>query len=73
MVMYQVKQGNYQSYEIFKLDPSTDKANGGFDWEKAPEGFGFWYEVIHELDFDIFYKKYPIEKPKYLTKIDKLW
>lgn len=73
MVMYQVEQGNDQNYEIFKEDCIIDGENGGFTWDETPEGYDFWNEILTELDFDIFYKKYPIEKPKYLTKIDKLW
>ena len=53
------EQGNVYN-EILFIDRRTRGKNiDGFDWDKTPEGHGFWYGVISDEMFDIFYAAYP--------------
>lgn len=44
--------------EVFELDKSA-----GFDWEKSPEGYGFWEKVIKEERFDLFFTEFELKDP----------
>lgn len=58
----QVEAGNPPNITLFdkKIDIGTD--NGGFTWDKTKEGAVFWYDVLLETNFEVFYKKYPQPK-----------
>ena len=35
----------------------------GFSWEHSPEGCDFWWDVIIDRNFDIFFARYPKQVP----------
>ena len=57
MLEHQVSQGNSKDVTVFEFNRQSNYHDGGFDWDSTPEGF--WYEVITEEEFDVFFKKYP--------------
>ena len=59
MMEEQEKQWNKSDVKIFQKNRST-----GFSWYKTEDGTSFWYQVLSNDDFDLFYKKYP-EYKKY--------
>lgn len=59
MVDHQVKQGNSANVKVFQEDTSAELWEGGFEWEKSPEGFDFWYDVIENFQFNVFFERYP--------------
>jgi len=64
MVSNQVHQGNKANVGVFQIDPSSCVDNGGFDWARTKEGNEFWNSVIGNINFDVFFKKYPKKKEK---------
>ena len=59
MIEYQVEQGNSPNVRIFQKDKFQNNQHGGFLWNTTVEGYNFWYQVIAQCDFDMFFKKYP--------------
>lgn len=59
MIEEQVKQGNKADVEVFQKNATADAEDGGFDWDKTNDDVDFWQEVIGELYFELFFKKYP--------------
>lgn len=59
MLEYQFKQIGKIDISIFQDYNRSDKQRGGFHWEDTIEGHGFWYSVIREKKFDMFFKYYP--------------
>jgi hypothetical protein len=59
MIEEQVKQGNQPDVVAFQRCHDASVALGGFDWDKTEEGYKFWWEVIMEGRFGMFFKKYP--------------
>jgi len=59
MVEEQVHQGNKADVGVFQIDPSFCAESGGFDWTRTKEGDEFWNSVIGNVNFDVFFKKYP--------------
>ncbi len=59
MIEHQVMQGNPANVEVFQADASAELWEGGFEWENSPEGFDFWYDVIENFWFNIFFERYP--------------
>ena len=59
MLERQVQQGNTENVRIFQNYSSADKSLRGFDWANTSEGGDFWAEVIHDHNFERFFKKYP--------------
>ena len=64
MMEEQEKQGNEPDVKVFQKRVSTDVFVGGFSWNKTDAGVDFWWDVINEKDFDLFFKRYP-EYEKY--------
>ena len=58
MVDEQVRQGNKADVSAFQYNRSLGGGTG-FDWFKTKEGVSFWREVIIEMNFDLFFEKYP--------------
>ena len=58
MVECQVEQGNKPDVTIFQKNSWTSKSAGGFYWEEAKEGHGFWNDIIENKRFDKFFEKY---------------
>jgi hypothetical protein len=44
---------------VFQIDPSSCVDNGGFEWSRTKEGPAFWRDIIGNLNFDVFFAKYP--------------
>ena len=59
MVEKQVHQGNKANVGVFQVDASFCADNCGFDWTRTKEGSAFWNSVITNIDFDVFFAKYP--------------
>ncbi len=64
----QVEQTGKSCIEEFqknkKVSLYNGRRNGGFNWDrtgKHEEGFWFWYLVISEMKFDVFFAKYPLK------------
>lgn len=36
------------------------KEKGGFSWASTPEDYNFWYNVLSQGDFKVFFDKYPL-------------
>lgn len=64
MVSKQVHQGNKADVGIFQIDPVSCAIDGGFDLDKTKEGSNFWYDVISDIKFDVFFEKYPKKTDK---------
>lgn len=47
-----------------------NKNTKGFDWADTDEGYTFWYEVIFQRNFDVFFKRYPKDNTE--TRIDEV-
>lgn len=46
MLDYQVKQGNKLDISVFENEPSSNKADGGFDWKDTEEGWEYWEDLL---------------------------
>lgn len=58
MVDYQFIQGNKPDVEVFQSCKTTDKYDGGFNWDTTIEGLDWWKEMFDDDDFHNFYQKY---------------
>ena len=66
MLEQQVKQGNQKNIAIFERESSSNKSNGGFDWDTTGHEIGinnFCSEVIRNKNFDLFFKVFPKKLP----------
>lgn len=59
MLEEQEKQGNKPDVKVFQTNKLADNEHGGFYWDNTEDGDDFWYSIIEEDNFNIFYKKYP--------------
>ena len=59
MLERQVEQGNERDVSVFERSRSSNKRGGGFLWIDTEEGCLFWDSVILDMDFDVFFAKYP--------------
>lgn len=60
MLYRQQEQHGKRDWSTFRLSPTR-----GFTFSKTPEKEDFWWDVIVEKKFDVFYAKYPkVEYPK---------
>ena len=59
MLDEQVRQGNEKSEEVFEVDITSARPDGGFTWSYSLEGHDFWNEIIIKGNFEAFYEKYP--------------
>ena len=58
MLDEQFLQGNKVSLKVFQKSASSDRSDGGFDWDNTRDGNMFWRDII-EGDFDKFFERYP--------------
>jgi len=74
MLWHQVDQGNKRNVSVFEKASTKGFSCMGFTWEFTIEGFNFWSRVIRNKNFQIFFNKYPKQKPlvdkKYLISFD---
>ena len=59
MLEEQEKQRNESDITVFQKHKYYSKISGGFDWYVTEKGETFWYKVINDKDFDLFFEKYP--------------
>jgi len=59
MLEYQVAQGNKRDVTVFEKRNMSGKRTDGFFWDETLEGYCFWYYVIINRNFDLFFKRYP--------------
>lgn len=59
MVMYQHFQTGRADTSVFEKGRCAYSSRGGVDWCRTPEGANFWYNVLVEEDFSLYFKKYP--------------
>lgn len=69
MLHYQVKQGNPENLEVFKLSIVACAYKGGFDWDNTKEGQIKWSLALQEEDYKPLLKA--IKKEKKLNKFKK--
>ena len=70
MVHNQVQQGNKADTNVFSCTRNAQLSFGGFNWFFSDEGNEFWHEVIEEMNFDLFFEKYPRQSTVTNIKID---
>lgn len=74
MLQEQYKQVGKINISVFQNYKRSDIQRGGFHWENTIEGHGFWYSVIVEEKFDVFFKYYPkLSKNVYIYGDDELY
>lgn len=59
MLEYQHAQGNKRDVSVFEKESSAGRMEGGFSWVETIEGDDFWFYVINDKKFDVFFKRYP--------------
>ncbi len=59
MLDYQEEQGNLRDVSVFERDRKEGQCVGGFEWYETKEGKPFWYDIINNEDFSLFFEKYP--------------
>ncbi len=67
MLDYQVEQGNPRNVTVFEKNKESDSF--GFYWAHTEEKHDFWYNVIVNRSFKLFFARYP----KKLTNTYELW
>lgn len=67
ILYYQVEQGNPEDISIFNMNIEANAGEGGFSWEDTPEGYHFWWEIITNQNFEVFFNRYPEESPKHIV------
>lgn len=60
MIEEQVAQCNAPDVTVFQNDSNANVEYDGFSWDETKDGSIFWDKVINEHDFDLFFKKYPL-------------
>lgn len=58
MIDYQFNYNGINNIKILQ-DPLLIETDYVFDWFKTIEGYEFWDRVIHNKEFEIYFKKYP--------------
>lgn len=69
MMEEQKRQGNKPDITVFQKSRDSSKAWKGFDWSDSENHYQFWYDVIKDKDFDLFFEKYP--EYRKITRHDK--
>lgn len=68
MVEEQVRQGNYADVSVFQNDRMADCEHGGFDYRNTEYGYDFWYDIIANEKFSVFFEKYPKTPKRFYIK-----
>lgn len=69
MIERQVMQGNSANVKVFQTDATAEQLDGGFEWEDSPEGWDFWNDVIVNMEFNVFFKRYPESNRVYIVSV----
>lgn len=73
MLQRQYEQVNKIDISVFQEYKRSDVQRNGFHWADTIEGHGFWYSVINEEKFDLFFAYYPkLSKNVYIFGDEKL-
>ena len=67
MIERQVMQGNPANVKVFQADTTAEQLDGGFEWEDSPEGWDFWNDVIVNMEFNVFFQRYPESNRVYIV------
>lgn len=59
MLWWQEQQGNKRDVTVFEAALFSSYIDNGFNWSKTNEGYNFWFSVINNRNFDLFFEKYP--------------
>lgn len=59
MLEEQEEQGNKPDIDVFRKRLDVSFYDGGFNWGRADGEYDFWFAVIEDKKFDVFYEKYP--------------
>lgn len=70
MLDLQEEQGCEIDIGVFEEYSKADFSQGGFNWGETPEKSDFWYEVIINKNFDVFFEEYP--KQKHLSEEEEV-
>src|SRR5574344_2325298 len=68
MLDCQEEQGYKRDVTVFEKDNSCSLVAGGFVWDETKEEDFFWYEVICNKDFNLFFEKYPKKDNQYSSQ-----
>lgn len=60
MVEEQIAQGNAPDVTVFQNDSNATVEYDGFSWDDTEDGSIFWGKIINGHEFDLFFKKYPL-------------
>ena len=71
----QVAQGNEFNPKVFQEVSQSGLKAGGFDWCETKDGDYFWFKVICQQDFNLFFEKYPKEmkQPKQVANENSIY
>lgn len=58
MLIEQERQIGYRDISVFIERPSASSYGNGFDWHTTKQGNEFWFKVIMDNDFELFFKEY---------------
>lgn len=61
MLEYQEEQGSSRNVSVFEKSHCCGSPNG-FNWDETVEGWCFWFNVITNENFDLFFSRYPKKK-----------
>lgn len=74
MLQRQYEQVGKIDISVFQEYKRSDIQKGGFHWADTIEGHGFWYSIITEEKFDMFFAYYPkLPKNVYISGDDELY
>jgi len=59
MLDCQEEQNRPRDVTVFERNIIEGGSGKGFTWDKTQEGWNFWYKVIREKDFNLFFERYP--------------
>ena len=59
MLDYQEEQGNPRDISVFERVSIAFQRIKGFNWYETQEKCDFWYSVINNKNFNLFFEKYP--------------
>lgn len=72
-VVQKMVERQYEQYGECDVKVFKARKTGGFDWTETPEGYDFWYNVIHYSDFTLFFEKYPKQEELPLPRMVLAW
>ena len=59
MLEHQAREGYPRDVTVFEKNKFASTFERGFRWGKTNEGEEFWFNVIKNKDFDLFFERYP--------------